>query len=93
MKYLSIFLGICFLVSCQVKEKENSEEEIADNVIVHEEYQGESPTEPEATEFYEPVPPKVDPVGLNGIPGDAIILFDGTSLDAWVSSSDSRGPA
>jgi hypothetical protein len=37
---------------------------------------------PEATEYYEPVPAVVhSPPG--GVPTDAIVLFDGTSLDAW----------
>ncbi|MGN7513621.1 MAG: 3-keto-disaccharide hydrolase [Allomuricauda sp.] len=47
------------------------------------------PTTPEETEFYKPVPPKVTP-GENGAPpSDAIVLFDGTSLDKWISSRDS----
>ncbi|MDF0707940.1 3-keto-disaccharide hydrolase [Flagellimonas okinawensis] len=47
------------------------------------------PTTPEETEFYEPVPPKVAP-GKNGsAPSDAIVLFDGTSMDKWISSKDS----
>ncbi len=47
------------------------------------------PTKPEETEFYEPVPPKVTP-GTNGsAPSDAIVLFDGTSLDNWISTKDS----
>ena len=89
MKYLAIILGICLLSACQPKEKEKEEEVLPDNVIVHEEYLGESPTVPEATEFYEPVPPKVDPFGSDGIPSDAIVLFDGTHLDNWMSSADS----
>jgi Domain of Unknown Function (DUF1080) len=37
---------------------------------------------PELTEYYTPVPPVVAaPAG--GVPSDAIVLFDGTSLDAW----------
>lgn len=37
---------------------------------------------PEATEYWTPVPPVVNaPAG--GVPSDAIVLFDGTSLDAW----------
>ena len=47
------------------------------------------PTKPEETEFYEPVPPKVTP-GTNGsAPSDAIVLFDGKSLDNWISAKDS----
>src|SRR5437879_4779652 len=37
---------------------------------------------PELTEYYTPVPPVVAaPAG--GVPSDAIVLFDGTNLDAW----------
>ncbi len=37
---------------------------------------------PELTEYYSPVPPVVSaPAG--GVPSDAIILFDGASLDGW----------
>ncbi|MCH1596117.1 MAG: DUF1080 domain-containing protein [Flavobacteriaceae bacterium] len=47
----------------------------------------QEPTTPEATELYEPVPPRVTP-GVNGsAPSDAIVLFDGTSLDAWESAN------
>ncbi|WP_049724101.1 3-keto-disaccharide hydrolase [Gilvimarinus polysaccharolyticus] len=41
----------------------------------------------ESTEVWEPVPPKVS-VNAAGVPSDAIILFDGTSLDAWESVKD-----
>ncbi|MEC8831263.1 MAG: DUF1080 domain-containing protein [Bacteroidota bacterium] len=47
------------------------------------------PTTPEETEFYEPVPPKVSPGNNGSAPSDAIVLFDGTSMDKWISSKDS----
>lgn len=43
---------------------------------------------PKSTEWYTPVPPKVAPGKTTGAPpADAIILFDGTNLDQWESSS------
>jgi len=55
--------------------------------------QQEEPTKPEATEFYEPVPPVVTP-GKNGsAPSDAIVLFDGSNLDAWESTRGEGGAA
>ncbi|TRZ46484.1 DUF1080 domain-containing protein [Robertkochia solimangrovi] len=51
-----------------------------------EKYSGPSPTTPEDTEYYEPVPAKVTPVSAeNNVPSDAEILFDGSNLDAWKS--------
>ncbi len=44
------------------------------------------------TEQWAPVPPKVQPDLGSASPSDAIILFDGRNLDAWVSTND-RGPA
>jgi hypothetical protein len=46
---------------------------------------------PEETEIWEPVPPVVTVAPASApapIPSDAIVLFDGASLDAWVSASD-----
>ena len=52
----------------------------------------EEPTNPEATELYEPVPPKVTP-GINGTaPSDAMVLFDGSSLEAWESVKGGDAP-
>jgi len=46
------------------------------------------PTNHEATEFYEPVPPVVTPGSNGSAPSDAIVLFDGTNLEAWESIRD-----
>jgi hypothetical protein len=48
---------------------------------------------PKDTEVWEPVPPIVTPGTTNDKPpSDAIILFDGTNLDQWVSTKD-KSPA
>lgn len=88
-----LILASGIIVSCQEKVKVESMEDVEtsskDSVIVHEEYMGTEPTTPEETEFYEPKVPVVQP-GSNGAPpSDAVVLFDGKSLDNWISSIDS----
>ncbi|MDT0643551.1 DUF1080 domain-containing protein [Zunongwangia sp. F363] len=69
---LSFFASFCFFLVCCMLNAQNPAD-----------------LPPEATEFYEPVPPKVqsEPV-LTAPPSDAIILFDGTNLDAWQNAEN-----
>jgi hypothetical protein len=73
-------LGI-MLFACQNNTKENT-------VILTEELQVE-PTKPEETEVWEPKPPVVSVNVNTKIPSDALVLFDGTNFDEWVSAKDS----
>lgn len=47
---------------------------------------------PEETEIWDPEPRMVTTYA-DRAPSDAIVLFDGTSLDQWVSSDDGSSPA
>ncbi|KQC30444.1 3-keto-disaccharide hydrolase [Flagellimonas eckloniae] len=51
--------------------------------------QEKEPTKPGATEYYEPVPPKVTPGENGSAPSDATVLFDGKDFTKWISSTDS----
>jgi hypothetical protein len=49
------------------------------------------PPRPETTEVWSPEPPVVRPsADGGGAPSDAIVLFDGHDLKAWVSAADRR---
>jgi hypothetical protein len=52
------------------------------------------PMKPEMTEIWEPEVSVVTPAKkLGDAPSDAIILFDGSNLDQWVSQEDPTSPA
>ncbi len=52
--------------------------------------QGKAPAKPQDTEIYQPVPPVVKPAKEHQAPSDAVVLFDGKNLDAWVSTKDNK---
>ncbi|WP_194765693.1 DUF1080 domain-containing protein [Tamlana sp. I1] len=79
MKKFSLSLLICFiLMACSGSVKK-------ENTIPLKE-----PTDPKDTEIWSPAPPTVNPVSQNGAPSDAIVLFDGTNFDEWVSAEGSE---
>lgn len=89
-------LLLIVLVACEQPKDQNDKEvqkvdkpQEVSPVITYDQYSGEEPTTPEETEFYEPKVPEVQPNSQNGAPSDAVVLFDGSSMDQWVSSADS----
>ncbi len=78
-KYLIIFpLAVC--MACGA----NPENETVAVI------QQDEPTDPAETEIWEPVPEKVT-FNESNVPSDAIVLFDGTNLDAWESAAEGGG--
>jgi hypothetical protein len=73
-------LGILFF-ACQNKTKESTAKLIEETEV--------EPTKPKETEVWEPKPPVVTVNVNTRIPSDAIVLFDGTNFDEWVSAKDS----
>jgi hypothetical protein len=89
LKNVYMMVSLLLLLACGQQTREEAAAEPASQAIVHEEYQGVEPTKPEETELYEPMPPKVDPIGQNGAPSDAIVLFDGSGFEEWIMTRDS----
>ena len=82
MKNTMLIFCLCACVfACQNNTKINK-------LVIVEELL-EEPTNPAATEIWEPKPPIVSVDGANKIPSDAIVLFDGTNFNEWTSSADS----
>ena len=83
MKQIVLLLIVTAFLSCKNKVKAPSEIENKTQIETRTE-----PTKPEETEIWKPVPPKVSTYE-NGMPSDAIVLFDGSNFDQWIHSKDS----
>ncbi len=89
MRYFLLATLLFLFSTCKENAQNLSSEknDIEKEQLENEKYIGEEPTSPEATEVYEPIPPKV--TLNNGVPSDAIVLFDGNGFDEWVHTADS----
>lgn len=79
---------LCFAAIISCKETPVNKEIEAVNETVQKTDEKE-PTAPEETEIWEPKPPKVTVNKNAAAPSDAIVLFDGSNLDAWYHAQDS----
>lgn len=79
-KLIPLLFIILFMFSC---ENTSNKEAINQKSTTEKE-----PTKPEETEVWEPKPATVIPGKNNFAPSDAIVLFDGSNLNEWVSAKD-----
>ena len=87
--HIFIWVALLLCASCLQEKTEEAPPVAEAPDPAYKEYQGEEPENPEATEIYQPVPKRVDPYGEGGRPSDAIVLFDGSGFNEWVSTRDS----
>ena len=87
MKKLLTIISICALIfSCNKEKKEMEPVKTSTDEVATE---TQEPTKPEETEIWEPKPKVVTVDTETKIPSDAIVLFDGSNFDEWVSAVDS----
>ncbi len=82
MKKLVLLIVVLFFIcSCDNTAKKEIPEESPTTIE-------KEPTVAEETEVWEPKPARVVPGTGNNPPSDAIVLFDGSNLNEWVSLKD-----
>ena len=85
MKNIVLSVVVGFLASsCHITVKK----EVLQEPIVKPESIEKEPTIPEETEVWGVKPAGVIPGNDKAAPSDAIVLFDGTHFDEWVSSNE-----
>ncbi|MFD0863364.1 DUF1080 domain-containing protein [Sungkyunkwania multivorans] len=80
---------ICLFLFCACNHAQNNGRT---KESVTQQDQKKEPTDPKETEVWEPEPKKIS-FDKNGIPSDAIVLFNGEDLDAWESAKNEGEPA
>ena len=83
MKHFFFFSISIFMATMAVAQPQQANTPTAQTAAQPQ--QREQKVSPESTEWYYPVPPRVQPGVGTKPPSDAIILFDGTDLSKWVS--------
>ena len=81
MKILASAVAATFVLLLACESSARAQVRVAENAP--------EPTDPKATEQWEPVPPVITPGNAAGAaPSDAIVLFDGRNLDQWETAKD-----
>lgn len=88
MKLFCSLLLALLLISCGENSDKNKPSKNTETAVDSTKSSSQEITDPEETEVWEPEPEIVS-FTENGVPSDAIILFDGKNLDAWKSIKDS----
>jgi 3-keto-disaccharide hydrolase len=89
MKKFTIIIALTLLLGA-CNEGTNGHEKInLETQDISENVQEKEPTDPKETEVWQPTRAIVNPYGKKGVPSDAIILFDGSNLEEWISARDS----
>ena len=84
-----IIVGILSLLFTACKQEKKEEISIQIETAVSAELEKQEPTKPEETEIWKPKPKTVLIESKTGVASDAIVLFDGSNFDEWISSVDS----
>lgn len=86
-KHIWIGLFCIGIISCQNKNSETKTQNKQSKETKA--VEKKELTKPEETEVWEPIPKQINVDLVTKIPSDALVLFDGSNFDKWISSVDS----